>query len=225
MVKNLVAWNSTMLGERHRFLSMSDLEGLVDLDGRLVDRLRAGSIRAANFADWLRSSLLFHQGGHWLDATVLATDPSFFSRKRALMDTGYRPSGSARASYRFSSWCLAAPPGDQLHGITSQLMLDHLLSSSRHYFFHGLAMTKVFDEVNTVSQAYSGSVLGSDFHKTSGRIRDEGPKIDERVLTYLLIHHPLHKLNWKSSRVEDGPLAMAAKGSSKDLEAFLNIRM
>lgn len=96
----------------------------VDLPPVIVDKFRAGKIKAAHFADICRLELLYRHGGYWLDSTcfVTAPVPGWIQAEDFFLYLTEKKYGSV---YSFCQNCfIRARKGDYLLAAWRQMLLD-----------------------------------------------------------------------------------------------------
>lgn len=117
-------------GHKVQVLSDENYAEFVQIPGNMIEKYRAGRIKAAHFADILRINILAQQGGLWLDATMLVTedlpqsifDASFYSVKT-------KNSGYFVSQCRWAVFCLGAKKGHALFCLLASLFEQYLANT------------------------------------------------------------------------------------------------
>ena len=107
-------------GHPVKLITFDNYRDFVEIDKRIVEKVKNGTFRLAHFADLVRLKLLSRYGGLWLDSTMLLTAPiderffnGFFSVKIKPIDN------DSVSEYRWCSFILGG--GKKVSFIYSQL--------------------------------------------------------------------------------------------------------
>ena len=121
-------------------LDDTNLYDYVSLPTEIVDKFKAGKIKAAHFADICRVDLLYRHGGYWMDSTCFATAPipSWIEDEDFFMYLTEKEYGSV---YSFCQNCfIRARKGDYLLAAWRAMILDFWTHQTvrMDYFQHQL---------------------------------------------------------------------------------------
>lgn len=107
-------------GHTVKLITFDNYRDFVEIDQRIVEKVKNGTFRLAHFADLVRLKLLSRYGGLWLDSTMLLTSPiderffdGFFSVKIKPIEN------DSVSEYRWCSFILGG--GKKVSFIYSQL--------------------------------------------------------------------------------------------------------
>lgn len=94
-------------GHPVKLITFDNYREFVEIDQRIIEKVKNGTFRLAHFADLVRLKLLNRYGGLWLDSTILLTSPvderffnGFFSVKIKPIDN------DSVSEYRWCSFVL-----------------------------------------------------------------------------------------------------------------------
>lgn len=132
--KNLCQTNPNVI-----LLTNKNLSDFVNLDSRIIQKVRVGKLSWANYSDIIRTKLLYKYGGMWIDASVWVADKIHFKQIKGLKF--FSPSGWIKPNnksicfwtsldYNWSTWCMYSNnPYYKLFGFLSEIMervvIDH----------------------------------------------------------------------------------------------------
>lgn len=180
-------------------LSADNYSQYVQIPESLIDKYRAGRIKAAHFADILRINILAQQGGLWLDATMLVTqklpkeifERPFFSIKTE--NKGYFVS-----QCRWAVFCLGAQKGSALFTLLSSLFEQYMLKTDVFvdYFLFDNLIDMIYLRYPSIRQEIDDVPMNNAcVHDLEPVLCDE---IDDKDLADILKETYLFKLSYKS---------------------------
>ena len=147
-------------------LDRENMEDYVDLDESIIQKFDSGFLYPAHFSDILRFSVLFQNGGLWIDAGTYffsGIDEMFTGRMRSLRDDDARISRKYASLGRWSPQVWFGRKSDPFFSIVSRCLARVHLSK---YPVEYLIMDELLDLV-----VQKSSIIGSELER-SRKIND-----------------------------------------------------
>jgi hypothetical protein len=204
---------------KHVFLDSTNLRDWVTVPESVLLARDSGHLNSANFADYLRASLLSKYGGIWLDATCLVTDAEFFtflSRQNFFAfqtsSSLFRDSLSEMGNIHFSSWCLKSTKNSPTFSFIEQQIRSTLTKKGAypHYYYFHILLTAARNHTNSPRFEFSNlskNCFNIDPHLLQFELLsdfnpDEYSEILRKSPIHKLAHQDLknHSLNGDSVR-------------------------
>ena len=124
-------------GYEIRVISESNLTDYVELPDYINEKYQKGLITRTHYSDLIRTDLLVHYGGVWIDSTVFLTGwKEDLVQKSSLF--AFRTTNAVRA-VKASSWFIAAVPGDRILSLVRDFLMTYWKTHDRlldYYLFH-----------------------------------------------------------------------------------------
>ena len=155
----------------------------ISLPSSIVDRFRAGKIKAAHFADICRVELLHTYGGYWIDSTcyVTAPVPAWIGEEDFFMYLTEKEYGSV---YSFCQNCfIRARKGDYLLEAWRSMILDFWMHQTvrMDYFQHQLMFRTLVENDPKAREAFEKMPhVGQDATHVLGALPPDTPYDPER---------------------------------------------
>ena len=181
------------------FIDFQSYKDYIELPSHVLHLFEAGKIGSAHFADIIRTCLLYHYGGCWIDSTILLTKELDESIFRSIFYSVKLPSDSFFVSRgRWSNFFLAYQPGNQVMGYTLELFYRYL--SIKDYFIDYFMMDYFMDMVllnNTSLKCQIESIPynNENIHQLKFHLEEE---FSIERLNEICGDTYIHKLSWKN---------------------------
>jgi hypothetical protein len=180
------------------FLTADNYNNYIELPIHIVSLFLDGKIGYAHFADIIRTSLLYHYGGCWIDSTILLTeelksevfDSEFYSIK-------LREDPFFISKCRWSNFFLACRPGNQIMGYILEMFNQYLLKKDcfTDYFMMDYFMDMVIQSDKRLALSIDNIPFNNEnTHDLKFHLKDEYSTIHFKKIcgeTYI------HKLSWR----------------------------
>lgn len=111
-----------------RIITEANYREYIDLPEHIIRKVQDRTISLTHFSDILRVYLLYHYGGLWLDATMLAADgipEEIFTREFFSIKMGFNPKSYAVTMGRWASFLQAAHKGSMLCGFALDFHVEY----------------------------------------------------------------------------------------------------
>lgn len=185
-------------------ITENNYQDYISLPEHIEEKWRDGRITNTHFSDILRASLLFENGGIWIDSTVLCTGveiPKYLQKNSLFFYQILKPGKDGHAIF-CSSWLISSEANNPIIGLTRELLFEYWKTENKlidYFLFHHFLCIacgeypELYEDIIKVDNGQEHVLsfeLGSKFNQN---------KIDE-----ILEQASIHKLTNKKDFNVDG---------------------
>lgn len=181
------------------FIDLQSYKNYIELPSHILHLFQAGKIGYAHFADIIRTCLLYHYGGCWIDSTILLTKELDETIFRSIFYSVKLPSDSFFVSKgRWSNFFLACQSGNQIMGYTLDLFYRYLRMRDYFidYFMMDYFMNMVIREHAVLeSQIEAIPYNNPNIHRLKNHLEEA---CTTESLNEICEDTYIHKLSWRN---------------------------
>ncbi|WP_455606312.1 capsular polysaccharide synthesis protein [Bacteroides sp.] len=181
------------------FIDLQTYKDYIALPANIVRLFEASKIGYAHFADIIRTCLLYHYGGCWIDSTILVTkelDETLF--QSIFYSVKLSPDSFFVSRARWSNFFLACQAGNPIMGHTLALFYKYL--TIKDYFIDYFMMDYLMDMVIRENVTLENQIEAIPYNNPNvHRLKNhlEEACTTER-LNNIIGDTYIHKLSWKN---------------------------